>query len=33
MYHTIETKIFCLIAIKLKSKDLLTNWNRVLLFT
>ena len=25
IYNTIEAKIFCLIAIKLKTKDLLTN--------
>ena len=33
VYTTIEAKIFCLIDIKLKTKDLLTNWNRALLFT
>ena len=33
MYNIIEATIFCLIAIKLKTKDLLTNSNRILLFT
>ena len=33
MYNTKEAKMFCLITIKLKTKDLLTNWNRIILFT
>ena len=33
IYNTIEAKNFCLIGIKIKTKDLLTNWNRILLFT
>ena len=33
IYTTIEATIFRLIAIKLKTKDLLTNRNRILLFT
>ena len=33
IYTTIEAKIFRLIAIKLKAKDLLNDWNRILLFT
>ena len=31
--NLIEAKIFRLLAIKLKTKDLLTDWNRILLFT
>ena len=30
LYNAIEAKIFCLIAIKLKTNDLLTNLNRIL---
>ena len=33
IYNTIEAKIFCLIAIKLKTKDLLTKWNSVYIVT